>query len=102
MKEVLETVTIETENGPVRINKGDFDEKKHKLFEEKKETVKEDKPKKTKQKKKVEEPNVESEFIVMPVEDGKFGIFDENAEQIVEETFDSVADAEDFLKGEGK
>lgn len=31
-----EVVVIETANGPVRINKSDFDEKKHKLYEEKK------------------------------------------------------------------
>lgn len=31
----VETVEIQTENGPVRINKSDFDEKKHKLAEEK-------------------------------------------------------------------
>lgn len=31
MSELCETVTIKTENGPVRINKTDFDETKHEL-----------------------------------------------------------------------
>lgn len=31
----VETVEIQTENGPVRINKSDFDEKKHKLVSDK-------------------------------------------------------------------
>jgi hypothetical protein len=31
----VETVIIETENGPVLINKSDFDDSKHKLFGQK-------------------------------------------------------------------
>ena len=30
MSDICETVTIETENGPVEINKSDYDEKIHK------------------------------------------------------------------------
>lgn len=36
----LETVTIDTENGPVVINKSDYDEKAHVLIGEKKKPVK--------------------------------------------------------------
>jgi len=43
MQDICETVTIDTANGPVEINKSDFNEKEHKLYSDKpipKKTVK--------------------------------------------------------------
>ena len=38
LQDIKETVLIETKNGPVLINKEDFDEKTHVLFDENKPT----------------------------------------------------------------
>jgi hypothetical protein len=51
MSDSCEVVTIETENGPVDINKSDFDKAKHKLYKkEKPKEQAEDKPEKASKK----------------------------------------------------
>ena len=97
MHDTLATVTIETKNGPVIINKSDYCEKKHKLVGAEK-TAKAKKPVEKKPAKKPAKKEETPELFVVPNKGGNFVIVDKDGKQQGKDAYKSEEDAKAALK----